>query len=206
MKTLRDPAEIYDSRWFREEYMRADEQEAYHIIAEALHKTLSFESVCDIGCGPGLVLHHLLARGKHIVGIEGSYAAWDVMPDDVQREIWQRDLRTWDTDDDGVEPRDLVICTEVAEHLEAQYAEKLVHDVVACAAEDGHIFFTGATPGQGGLDHVNEQPRWYWLEKFGKLGWALDRRLTKQFKDNLQALGLRGLTWLLPNAQILVHK
>ena len=200
---LKDPAQTYNSRWFREEYMRADEQEAYHVIAEALHQTFPFQSVVDIGCGPALVLHHLLARGKFVAGIEGSRDAWDVMPEDVQREVWQRDLRTWDTDSDGFEPRDLVICTEVAEHLEAEYADKLVHDVVSCVQEDGHIFFTGAVPGQGGLDHVNEQPRWYWLDKFAAHGWVLDRTLTKQFKDNLVALGLKGLTWLLPNSMIL---
>jgi SAM-dependent methyltransferase len=201
MEKLRDPSETYTEEWFRDEYMRADEQPDYLCIAEALCMALSFDSVLDLGCGPGLVLNHLLARGKLVTGIEGSETAWTVMPPAVKPFITRGDLR--EKLPLG-QPRDLVICTEVAEHLEKEYADALVNLVAGQASK--YIFFTGATPGQGGLDHVNEQPRWYWLEKFAAHGWWLDRDKTRAFKQTLVDVGLKGLTWLLPNAMILTRE
>jgi hypothetical protein len=36
------------------------------------------------------------------------------------------------------------------------------------------IVFTAAPPGQGGTDHVNEQPPSYWIAKFSVRGFAYD--------------------------------
>jgi hypothetical protein len=41
---------------------------------------------------------------------------------------------------------------------------------------------TAATPGQGGTEHVNEQPNEYWIEKFRHRGFALDRETTDRIR------------------------
>ena len=51
---------------------------------------------------------------------------------------------------------DLVICTEVAEHLLAEHADTLIENIDRAAAE--WVFFTAAALGQRGFGHVNEQP------------------------------------------------
>lgn len=64
---------------------------------------------------------------------------------------------------------DMVMCLEVAEHLEARYAETLVKSI--CSHAKKQILFSAAFPGQGGTGHVNEQWGDYWIEKFEKEGW-----------------------------------
>ena len=63
---------------------------------------------------------------------------------------------------------DLLLCLEVAEHLPANKAEHLVK---TCASHSNTIFWSAATPGQGGYHHVNEQPHEYWIEKFAAHGY-----------------------------------
>jgi len=64
---------------------------------------------------------------------------------------------------------DLVLCLEVAEHLSPLFAGRLVDNI--CNHTDT-VFFSAATPGQGGYNHLNEQPHSYWVEKFEKRGFA----------------------------------
>lgn len=65
-------------------------------------------------------------------------------------------------------PMELVICAEVAEHLEEQYADQLIDNLCSLGSK---ILFSAATPGQGGVNHFNEQWQSYWAEKFEKRGY-----------------------------------
>lgn len=58
---------------------------------------------------------------------------------------------------------DLVVCTEVAEHLPAEYADKII-DLLTSLGDN--VLFSAAIPYQGGLFHLNEQWQSYWAEKF----------------------------------------
>jgi hypothetical protein len=64
---------------------------------------------------------------------------------------------------------DVVLCLEVAEHLDAEYAGTLVASL--CAHGD-RIYFSGAAPGQRGEHHVNCQWPVYWQALFNGLGFA----------------------------------
>ncbi|HEU4929160.1 MAG TPA: hypothetical protein VFU38_04970, partial [Candidatus Krumholzibacteria bacterium] len=73
----------------------------------------------------------------------------------------------------SVAPRfDVAVSMEVAEHLPAPAADRYVDMLTRLAPV---VVFTAATPGQGGNDHVNEQPHEYWIEKFASRGLVLDR-------------------------------
>lgn len=74
---------------------------------------------------------------------------------------------------------ELVICLEVAEHLEEQYAEILVDNL--CAIGD-KILFSAAIPYQGGNNHCNEKWQTWWAEKFRMRGFAC-----YQFRDIREA-------------------
>ena len=63
---------------------------------------------------------------------------------------------------------ELVIITEVIEHIEAEYEDVILQTITNHA--DCWIVFTGAKPDQGGIGHVNCRPKEYWLEKFAALG------------------------------------
>jgi 2-polyprenyl-3-methyl-5-hydroxy-6-metoxy-1,4-benzoquinol methylase len=77
------------------------------------------------------------------------------------------------TDDDTA---DTVICLEVAEHIEESRADEVVAKIAA--AVEKTLIFTAAAPGQGGIGHINCQPKDYWADKLSASG--LVRNLEKE--------------------------
>jgi hypothetical protein len=65
---------------------------------------------------------------------------------------------------------DLVQSLEVAEHLPETAADQFVDSLVR---HGRLVLFSAATPGQGGENHINEQPWEYWREKFFKRDFEL---------------------------------
>ena len=63
---------------------------------------------------------------------------------------------------------DLAICLEVGEHLEVEYAVRLVEKLTHAADT---VVFGAAIPGQPGPGHVNCQWPDYWAAKFRERGW-----------------------------------
>src|SRR5256885_15969550 len=63
---------------------------------------------------------------------------------------------------------DLVQSLEVAEHLPAVKAESFVDTLIA---HGSLVLFSAALPGQGGENHVNEQPLDYWRDIFRSRGY-----------------------------------
>lgn len=58
---------------------------------------------------------------------------------------------------------DAVLCLEVAEHLPEKRAEFFINDL--CSLSD-RVIFSAAIVGQGGTNHINEQPHEYWHKLF----------------------------------------
>lgn len=170
----------YHAEWFAgHDGLRAE----YRLIGEFLHEIVgeNLHDVIDVGCGRAYVIERLQELGYEVYGVDGSTnSGWPASIHESRRVI--ADL----TDPDFYvrEERDLVICTEVAEHLPSQYAQRLVDIVSGTAA--CWIYFTAATPGQGGYEHVNEQPQSYWLEKFARRGWVVDAAKTEKMLQQCQ--------------------
>jgi predicted O-methyltransferase YrrM len=64
------------------------------------------------------------------------------------------------------------------------------------------VAWTAAPPGQGGHDHINEQPPAYWMSKFAKHGLAPDLESTKRVVERLKDK-LRAQPWIVSSLQIL---
>jgi hypothetical protein len=79
---------------------------------------------------------------------------------------------------------DVVISTEVAEHLLARFAETFVEYL--CQTADT-VVMTAATPGQGATGHVNEQPNEYWIEKFRGRDFEYDLERTMRLRRECEA-------------------
>ena len=62
---------------------------------------------------------------------------------------------------------DLAICIELAEHLPASAADTIINSIVK---HTDVVLFSGAIPGQGGTDHLNEQWPDYWTRRFAERG------------------------------------
>ncbi|MEL7345935.1 MAG: hypothetical protein AAFN59_13950, partial [Pseudomonadota bacterium] len=82
---------------------------------------------------------------------------------------------------------DIALSTEVAEHLPATIADPYVDFLIAISDT---VIMTAATPGQGGTDHVNEQPNAYWIEKFDARGFAHDAGETEDWRSDWKVRGV----------------
>lgn len=159
-------------------------------ISESICRDLSPRRVIDLGCGSGALLANLSARGVETVGLE--YA-------DAARAIARRrnvDARPFDVRFDSVDPHlgrfDVACSTEVAEHIPAKYADRLVATLTQAA---NNVVFTAATPGQGGTDHVNEQPHAYWIKTFRSQGYMFDKDLSNKWRTEWKAAAIAEWYW-----------
>ena len=80
---------------------------------------------------------------------------------------------------------DLVMSLEVGEHLDASDADEFVRNVSASIDPGGTLVWTAAHPGQGGVGHVNCQPKEYWIEKFTAHGLVRDEHLEKTIREEM---------------------
>lgn len=164
-KMTGDLSKDYDDKFYA---MHVGWRGEYNVIAHELIEHLpEFKSVVDFGCGNGFIIEALRKRGKDVLGIDGSESAQKANPNVLVLDI---------TKPCGDIHMDLVICTEVAEHVPADKADALVDNL--CAAARDVIFFSAAQAGHGGHLHLNEQPRRYWIEKFVARGFDVDNTLT----------------------------
>lgn len=161
---LNDLDSIYTEEYF-EKRAEPPYEPGAEVVVDVLYNRFDPDSVLDVGCAIGVYLKHFADRGVSGHGIEGAQKAVD---NALVDSITQLDLR------DGFQTKekfDLVLCIEVAEHLHPIYADGLVDSVVSAAADDAHIVYTAAQPGQFGTHHVNLQPESYWVDKFTERGW-----------------------------------
>ena len=151
-------SENYDLDFFR---MHIPWHHDYVIIANALAKYLEFNSAVDLGCGCGFIGERLVELDKWAIGIDGSSCAL----------AYSSRTRVADlTQSQDFGQHDLVICTEVAEHLAEEFADVLVDNI--CRASWRWVYFSAALPNSGGHLHVNEHEPEYWLTKFASRGFV----------------------------------
>ena len=174
---------IYSDSYYTQ--VEDSERASVEVIARWIINTIDPKRVIDIGCGPGHLIEALARRGTHILGVDYSAAA--------RQRVAQRGLpfQTFDLTDPDARipgaPWDMAVCCEVAEHLDARHADTFVKHL---ASASDTIFLTAAEVGQGGLNHVNEQPNSYWVDKFAECGFEFDQRLTKEARANFVENGV----------------
>ncbi len=162
----------------------------YDAVADALDRHLIFNTVLDLGCGNGFIVGRLEQLGKSVRGIDGSEHAAAFNP-----KVEVRDLTV--PFFDGF--YDLVICTEVGEHLAPEHAETLVSNIFMASRD--LVFFSAAAPGAGGHMHLNEQDKPYWREKFARFGFREDEQTTAAICGDISLLP--NTWWFAAHAMVL---
>jgi SAM-dependent methyltransferase len=173
--------DIYTAEWFAHDFK--DLQPEFSIVANAIYREFRPTTAIDIGCGPGMILERLGALGVLVSGVDGSRHAFDYASDVVKPAILVQDILTLHEiqhTEGGV-----VICTEVAEHLDEKDAPKLVALLASAMCP---VVFTAAPPGQDGHHHVNCRPIQYWIDMFNDHGMILDGDKTRRLRDRWESL------------------
>lgn len=136
-------------------------------------------SIVDFGCGTGawLSVANMYEQVVDIQGVDGDYVNRDRLLIDPAcfKEV---DLCT---EINLNKKYDLAISLEVGEHIDEQYTDIYLDNI--CRHADV-VLFSAAHPGQGGVGHVNEQPKNYWIEKFMAKGY-LNIDISKHVGNNL---------------------
>ena len=185
-----------NSRYPVEEHQRfaAETRCGAVVVTNILERWIDFRTVLDLGCGTGIWLRVLRDGGRRqVFGVDfeaNDPADLVVDPDLVLAADLGKKL-------DLHLRYDLVVCLEVAEHVDAQFADVVVDN---CVRHADLILFSAALPGQQGVDHINEQLPQYWVERFQRRGYiVLDL-------DSAADLGRSTDTGLVPTEHAFVRQ
>src|SRR5262245_58123484 len=134
-------------------------------IVPKLTAAVQVRSVADFGCGLGGWLSVWAASGASVAGVDGPYVdsrRLMIDPDDFHAADLAAKINLG-------RQFDLVQSLEGAEHLPASKAPQFVETLTAHGA---CVLFSAAVPGQGGENHINEQPLGYWRAMFREHGYS----------------------------------
>jgi len=172
MKTVKpDNNYIYNEEW-----ARSPKRDKIWVkdFANVLIRLLNPTSVIDIGCGSGDILAPFEKNNLDVLGLDGSIAIQDRLK--IKRENFALfDLR----DEYNPERRyDLALVLEVGEHVEKDFDDIFIDNI--CKTSD-KVLWTADVRGPF-FYHPNPQKTKYWIEKFKKRGYFVDRKMTKKLR------------------------
>lgn len=162
----RDPVP-YDENFFST--YRVDMRGSARSVVPVVLDLVGPESVIDVGCGEGVWLAEFIRLGaRTAVGLDGDYI------DRSRLVIPEGSFRPTDLSRPFGDSRrySLVVCLEVAEHLQPEVAGQFVECLVGLG---DLVLFSAAIPFQGGTHHVNLRWQHDWAALFAQHGYrAID--------------------------------
>ena len=156
------PEKINYDQLYREEQPFADR------LAVWIKDYVNPVSVLDLGCGPGIHTYAINSNNIPCIGVDIDERV------DKKNYLKQENLLELD----GKYKADLVICFEVAEHIDPTHNDDITSQIYSSILPGGMLMFTAAQPGQGGVGHINNRPKAYWKVKFESLGLVFDEKAT----------------------------
>lgn len=198
----------YNRKFYEElERNRISAESIVPIILRFLPQASDDLRVADVSCGIG---HWLSVYKQHGCSVHG----FDLPP--VDKQLLMIDPSEFTACDleqpiQSNEKYNLVMCLEVAEHLDATRADTLI-DSIANLAGEGVVLFSAAIPYQLGVHHVNMQWPAYWIEKFRARGYMEIDCLRRLLWDNSNALAMYAQNMFFfckdtpENAALLAHR
>lgn len=144
------------------------------------------ESVLELGSGGGWFTKEFLARGLDVSAVEGTIEGGKrcvergVPPSCIVRHDLRKEFNLGRT-------FDIVMCCEVAEHIEPPFSSQLVNTAVK---HSSFIWFSFEPPGTNAphYHHCNEQPEKFWTNLFSFYGYSF----IKLDDSTVERIGHRG--------------
>ena len=157
-------------------------RESVNEIIRLLLELFRPASVIDLGCGVGTWLAVFQELGiRDVCGVDGEWldpSSLRIPKDKFISVDLSRPFR--------VEKKfDLAVSLEVAEHLLPESVASLVDSLCSLAPV---VLFSSAIPGQGGINHLNEQWQDYWAKQFSQKGFAAIDCIRRQTWHNEKVL------------------
>jgi 2-polyprenyl-3-methyl-5-hydroxy-6-metoxy-1,4-benzoquinol methylase len=153
--------------------------------------------VLDVGCGPGIYVNAMRARG-----IEARGCDIDSRVPHGPDHFFQCDFRKGMSVTAALEKLgkwpEIVLSLEVGEHIEKRYADDYVRFINHVQPEG--VFFSAARPGQGGIGHINCQFKHYWVALFHEVGFYYHPEATEDWLNFMRQGPHMG--WLTQNGMV----
>jgi hypothetical protein len=149
------------------------------IVCQSLVHLFHPRSAIDIGCAVGDLVDGFIKLGVDAFGLEGATTALPHLMVPIERVIVHDLRKPLETD----QMFDLVVCFEVAEHIEPEYADVFADNITSICND--WLIISAAPPGQGGTYHVNCQNHQFWISKMGERGFAYDDLKGSEFRGML---------------------
>lgn len=183
--------EIYDKRY--NDFLEAAAKESTPAMAATIRCIFNPDSVIDVGCGAGTLLAELKQDGLKVRGLEYSDAGI-ARCRELGVAVEKFDLEAKQT----IQGRaDVTVSFEVAEHLPEAMADRYIRVISQFSPV---VIMSAATVGQGGFDHVNEQPHEYWIEKMQQRDFEYDDETSQQVRGEWARRGVAS--WYVNNTMI----
>jgi len=138
-------------------HMQAEEKPFANRLAAWVKQELNPTTLLDIGCGPGHFVDSFRDQGIDAKGI------------DIDDRVHGKEHLTYQSlFDITTEQADVVVCMEVAEHIDQEREDEVVAKVVSTVNHT--LIWTAAAIGQGGIGHINCKNKNDWADKITKAG------------------------------------
>jgi glycosyltransferase involved in cell wall biosynthesis/ubiquinone/menaquinone biosynthesis C-methylase UbiE len=127
----------------------------------------------DIGCGPGNLMMHLLAKGKNVVGIDVADWAIEHPMQGCEGRIFKGDMTNIPYDDKTF---DNAVCFSVLEHIPEKDAIQALKEIKRVAKKAFLLIAMEMVPGHTAIlesedpTHINIKPIVWWEDKFKEVG------------------------------------
>ncbi len=144
--------------------------DSYRQIRDAILQIQEGKVIRDVGCSTGGLLFSFLEKGDYqIQGLDYSVKPeHSYLPPDA---YIHKDLTTPGSIPNLI-PADIIICMEVAEHIEEEYRDNFLKSLVMLSKDNTLLVLGAAKPGQRGKGHVNCQEASYWEAALTRMGWC----------------------------------